>query len=177
MRAAYRILLTTSLLLPAVATVASAQRIGFEGGLAGIENYDEFTPALGLSLSAPVTDRFRASLSYAQWVGCDNNAGCDAPRVGYGNRGINAVGLFRVLGGSYNNASLGAGVGWYERFRLRSGESERYWENAFTFSGELRRAVAYNSSVYLRGDVSVPDDDAQPRWSGLRVGVDVGGPW
>lgn len=152
-----------------------AQRLGFEVGMAGVENYDGVTPALGVAAFVPLTDRFRAAASFSQWVGCDDTFGCEDPRAGYGNRGINLVGLYRVAGTRSMNASLGAGIGWYEMRRVREGESHRYYQDALTLSAELRRAVAYNSAVYLRADTSFPSDENRPRWSGIRAGVDVGG--
>jgi len=160
--------------LLALAGEARAQSLGLEAGVAGVENYDP-APSLGVSLFLPLTDRFRGALSYSQWTGCDNNAGCEEPRVGYGNRGFNAMGLYRVVGTPYSaSASIGAGVGWYERLRLRDGESDAYYEDALTFGGEIRFPVAFNSSTYLRADLSIPSDDHVPRWGFLRVGVDVG---
>ena len=168
--------LVVFLLVSAAASRAEAQRIGLEAGLAGVENYSALNPSVGLSLFLPLTDRFRGVASVAQWAGCDgNNEQCDEPRAGFGNRGFNVVGLYRVVGSSATNASVGAGLGWYEMLRIRDGESHSRYDEAVTLSAEARRAVAYNSSVYLRGDLSFPTDDNQPRWSFLRLGVDVGG--
>ena len=38
---------------------------------------------------------------------------------------------------------------------------------------EVRREVAYNSGLYLRGEASVPTDDDNARWGSLRLGADV----
>lgn len=153
---------------------AEAQSLGFEAGLAGVENYAEFTPSLGVSLFLPLTDRFRGVVGYSHWIGCDGGE-CEEPRVGYGNRGVNAVGLFRLLGSRHGpSASLGAGAGLYERLRLRDGRSDAYWQEALTLSTELRLPVSYNSAAYVRGDLSFPESDNVPRWGFVRVGVDVG---
>ena len=169
-------LLALLLLSVVVAPEARAQRIGLEAGIAGVEHYDPVTLSAGLSLFFPLTDRLRLVAAGSQWVGCDDSAGgCGAERSGLGNRGVNLLGLFRVLGPRDGGLSVGGGVGWYEVYRLRDGESRRRLDDAVTLSAEARRAVAYNSAVYLRGDVSFPTDDNRPRWSFLRAGVDVGG--
>lgn len=153
---------------------AAAQSVGFEVGLAGVQNYSADTPSLGVSLFLPLADRFRASVSYSRWTGCDSGA-CEDPQSGYGNQGVNVLGLFRLLGGERGvNASVGAGTGWYEMRRVVDAESERYWENALTLSGEIRVPVSYGSSAYLRADTSYPAEDSRPRWGFVRVGVDVG---
>jgi hypothetical protein len=163
------------LLLAATANRAHAQRLGFEAGFAGVENYSGVSPSVGVSVFLPLTERFRGVASYSQWSGCDNSSGCGQPRSGYGNRGFNLVGLYRVAGTRNLNGSLGGGAGSYEMLRVRDAKSQRYYQGALTLSGELRRAVAYNSAVYLRGDMSFPDTDNQPRWGTLKIGVDVGG--
>jgi hypothetical protein len=157
----------------AAADPAGAQSVGFEAGLAGIENYDPVTPSLGVTLFLPLTDRLRAAASYSQWTGCDGNAGCEDPRTGYGNRAVNVLGLFRLVDVG-PALSVGAGAGWYEMLRLRDGRSDSYLQGAMTFSSEARFPVAYNSSTYLRGDLSIPTNDSAPRWGFLRLGVDVG---
>lgn len=153
-------------------TRAGAQSLGLEVGMAGVENYTT-QPSVGASLFLPFTDRLKAAVSYSQWTGCPHQD-CGDPRVGYGNRGLNVLGLVRVLGNRGANASVGAGAGWYEMRRERDGRSDRYYQDALTFSSEVRFPVAYNSSTYLRGDVSIPSDDERPRWGFLRIGVDVG---
>ena len=179
-----RTLLTRSsgllgLLFLAVATAAPqarAQRIGLEAGIAGVEHYEPVSLSAGLSLFLPLTERLRFVATGSQWVGCDDSAGpCGGERSGFGNRGVNLLGLFQVAGSRDGGLSVGGGVGWYEMYRLRDGESHRHFDDAITLSAEARRAVAYNSAVYLRGDLSFPTDDSQPRWSFLRAGVDVGG--
>ena len=153
---------------------AEAQSLGFEAGLAGVENYSATTPSLGVSAFLPLTDRFKGVVSYSHWIGCDGGE-CEEPRTGYGNQGLNVLGLFRVLGGAHGtNASVGAGAGWYEMLRLEDGRSDSYFQEALTFSTELRIPVALNSAAYVRGDLSFPDDDTLPRWGFVRVGVDVG---
>lgn len=156
----------------ASAGAARAQSIGLEVGLAGVENYDAFTPAIGVSLSAPFTERLRASASYVQWTGCDAGD-CSEPRTGYGNHGFNVLGLFRAFGNEMADISLGAGLAWYEVHRLSNGASDARYDTAITFATELRRAVAYNSSMYVRGEASIPTEDNAFRWGFVRVGVDV----
>jgi hypothetical protein len=163
------------LLLLAVVTAAPearAQRLGVEVGVAGVANHDPVNPTIGLSLFLPLTEHFRLVGSASQWTGCDV---CEGPPSGFGNRGFNVLGLYRVVGSDAASASVGAGAGWYEMFDVRDGQSDRRFQDAITLSAEARRAVAYNSSLYLRGDLSFPIDESQPRWSFLRAGVDVGG--
>lgn len=153
---------------------AAAQSLGLEAGLAGVENYSSTTPSIGVSAFVPFTDRFKGVVAYSHWIGCDSGP-CEEPRVGYGNHGINLLGLFRLLGSSHGiHASLGAGMGWYEKMRLQEGRSETYVQQALTFSTELRVPVAMNSAAYLRGDISFPENGNLPRWGFVRVGVDVG---
>lgn len=153
---------------------AAAQSIGLEAGVANVESFGDARPNLGATLFLPLTQRLRATVSVSQWTGCPEG-GCVEPRAGYGNRGLNVLGMFRALGGERSSLSLGAGMGWYEMNRLGDGETgmDTYYDEAFTFAAELRRAVAYNSAVYLRGETSVPTDDSVTRWGALRLGVDV----
>jgi hypothetical protein len=162
------------LTLSAVATArASAQSIGLEAGVASVETFNGVRPNLGASLFLPLTERFRVAVGVSQWTGCPVG-GCVEPRSGYGNRGLNVLGMYRALGTDDASLSLGAGMGWYEMNRLgeAEGEMESHYEEAFTFAAEARRSVAYNSDVYLRGETSLPTDDSVTRWSSVRVGVD-----
>lgn len=165
-------LMATLALSHPVAGEAHAQSVGLEAGVAAVENYDG-SPNVGVSLFLPFTDRLRGIASYSQWTGCPHND-CTDPRTGYGNRGFNLLALYRVAGGRRVSAAVGAGAGWYEMNRAVDGESESEYREALTFSTELRFPVAFNSSTYLRGDISFPHDDEQPRWGFLRLGVDVG---
>lgn len=153
---------------------AAAQSVGIEAGVARVESFDGVRPALGISLFLPLTERLRLAVSGSQWTGCPEG-GCDDPRTGYGNRGLNVLGLFNAFGGARTDVSLGAGLGWYEMKRADEGgtDSESYYDEAFTFAVEVRRAVAYNSGMYLRGETSIPTDDSAARWASLRLGVDV----
>jgi hypothetical protein len=153
---------------------ASAQSIGLEAGIASVESFDGVRPALGLSLFLPLTERLRLAVSGSQWTGCPEG-GCEEPRAGYGNRGLNVLGLFSIAEGNRMEVALGAGMGWYEMKRPRAGEtdSESFYDEAFTFAVEVRREVAYNSGLYLRGETSVPTDDSAARWGALRLGADV----
>jgi hypothetical protein len=172
-----RLLAGCGLLIGLVATgtrPAVAQSIGLEAGIASVESFDGVRPTLGLSLFLPLTERLRLAVSGTQWTGCPES-GCDEPRSGYGNRGLNVLGFFNIVGASRTQVSLGAGMGWYEMKELGEGgtESDTAYDEAFTFAVEVRRAVAYNSSLYLRGETSVPTDDETARWGSLRLGADV----
>ena len=151
---------------------ANGQSIGIEGGITSVEGFDAVRPTVGVAVSLPLTQRLRVVASGTQWSGCPE-AGCDEPREGPGNRGLNLVGLFTVLDGRHTDISLGAGMGWYEMHRVTDGESRRYYDEALTFAAEIRRAVAFNSGMYLRGETSLPTDGVDSRWISLRVGVDV----
>lgn len=155
-------------------TSAHAQSIGLEAGVSRVESFDGPRPALGLSLFLPLTERLRLAGTGTQWTGCPEE-GCDEPRSGYGNRALNLLGLFTAVDGARTDLSLGAGIGWYEMKRPEEGgaDSESFYDEAFTFAAELRREVAYNSGMYLRGEASVPTDDSAARWMSLRLGVDV----
>ena len=161
-------------LVAAAPRPATAQSIGLEAGISRVESFDGVRPALGLSLFLPLTERLKLAVSGTQWTGCPES-GCDEPRSGYGNRGLNVLGLFNVLGESHTEVSLGAGMGWYEMKELEEGGtgSETSYDEAFTFAVEVRREVAYNSGLYLRGEASVPTDDDNARWGSLRLGADV----
>jgi hypothetical protein len=160
--------------LLATARPVAAQSVGLEAGISSVESFDGVRPTLGLSLFLPLTERLRLAVSGTQWTGCPET-GCDEPRSGYGNRGLNVLGLFDVLGESRTSVSLGAGMGWYEMKTLAAGESDSdtSYNEAFTFAVEVRRAVAYNSGLYVRGETSFPTDDEVARWGSLRLGVDV----
>ena len=152
---------------------ASAQSIGIEAGATTVETFDGARPTLGISLFLPLTERLRLAGTGTQWTGCPDD-GCDEPRSGHGNRGLNVLGLFTAVDGDRTDLSLGAGMGWYEMKRPDgSDDSESFYDEAFTFAVELRRAVAYNSGMYLRGETSFPTEDGGSRWSSLRLGVDV----
>jgi hypothetical protein len=172
-RPLHRLLLGLVLAAAAVSPAgAHAQSLGVEAGVAGVEDFTA-QPSVGATLFLPFTSRLRAAVSYSQWTGCPDDR-CGDPRTGYGNRGLNVIGLFRVLGEHRGtNASVGAGAGWYEMRRLREGRSDRYYQDALTFSGEVRVPVAFNSTTYLRGDLSIPTDESEPRWGFVRLGVDV----
>lgn len=152
---------------------APAQSIGLEAGVASVESFRGVRPNLGATLFLPLTDHFRVVIGASQWTGCPEG-GCVEPRAGYGNRGLNVLGMYRALGGDRTSLSLGAGMGWFEMKRLgtEAGEMESHYDEAFTFAVETRRAVAYNSAVYLRGETSLPTDDSATRWGTLRLGVD-----
>jgi hypothetical protein len=161
-------------LVAAAPRTAAAQSIGLEAGISSIESFDGVRPTLGLSLFLPLTERLKLAVSGTQWTGCPET-GCDEPRSGYGNRGLNVLGFFNIVGESRTKVSLGAGMGWYEMKELEAGgtESETSYNEAFTFAVEVRRDVAYNSGLYLRGETSVPTDDDNARWGSLRLGADV----
>lgn len=159
-------------LLALQARPAVAQSIGIEGGVTTVETFDGVRPTVGISLFLPLTERLRLAASGTQWSGCPEE-GCDAPRDGYGNRGLNLVGLFTVLDGRRTDLSLGAGVGWYELHRADGDRSDTRYDETLTFAAELRREVAFNSGMYLRGETSFPIDDGDARWMSLRLGVDV----
>ena len=158
----------------AASGIATAQSIGIEAGASQVESFDGVRPALGLSVFLPLTERLRLGATGTQWTGCPEG-GCDDPHTGYGNRGLNVLGLFTAVDGRRTDLSLGAGMGWYEMKRPEEGgtNSESFYDEAFTFAAELRREVAYNSGMYLRGEASVPTDDSSARWMSLRLGVDV----
>lgn len=153
---------------------AEAQRIGIEGGLTHVEDFDGLRPTLGGSLSIGLTQRLRLMGSATQWTGCPES-GCDEPREGGGNHAFNLLGLFDVLETPRLDLAVGAGMGWYEMRRPRSGDngSERYYDEAITFAVQLRREIAYNSGMYIRGETSLPIDDGGARWTSVRLGVDV----
>lgn len=161
-------------LAAAAVSPAHAQSIGIEAGASRVESFDGVRPALGVSLFLPLTERLRLAGTGTQWTGCPEED-CDEPRNGYGNRALNVLGLYTAVDGPRTDVSLGAGMGWYEMKRQEAGgaDSESYYDEAFTFAVELRRAVAYNSGMYLRGEASVPTDDSAARWMALRLGVDV----
>lgn len=152
----------------------SAERIGIEAGVTHVESFEGLRPTLGGSLSFGLTQRLRILGTVTQWTGCPDD-GCDEPRDGAGNRGFNLLGLFDVTGTPGLDVAVGAGMGWYEMRRPREGGagSERYYDEAITFAVQLRREVAYNSGVYLRGETSLPIDDGNGHWTSLRLGVDV----
>ena len=156
------------------ANEAAAQRIGIEGGLTHVEDFDGLRPTLGGSLSFGLTQRLRLTGTATQWTGCPEG-GCDEPRDGAGNRAFNLLGMFDVFETPRLDVALGAGMGWYEMRRPRSGEggSERYYDEAITFAVQIRREIAYNSGMYLRGETSLPIDDGGARSTSLRLGVDV----
>lgn len=153
---------------------AGAQSIGLEAGASSVEGLGGARPTLGLTIFLPLTERLRLGVTGTQWTGCPV-ADCDDPYSGPGNRGLNVVGLFDVLGGGRAGVSLGAGMGWYETKEAAGGgaDTDTSYEEAFTFAAELRRAVAYNSGLYLRGETSFPTDGGDARWSSLRLGADV----
>src|SRR5688500_8233586 len=76
---------------------ASAQSIGLEAGVASVETFNGVRPNLGVSLFLPLTERFRVVVGASQWTGCPEG-GCVEPRAGYGNRGLNVLGMFRAMG-------------------------------------------------------------------------------
>ena len=151
---------------------AAAQSIGIEGGITTVETFDGVRPTVGISLFLPLTERLRLAASGTQWSGCPDE-GCDDPREGYGNRGLNLIGLFTVLDGRQAELSLGAGMGWYEVHRADGNASDTGYDETLTFAAELRREVAFNSGMYLRGETSFPIDDGDARWMSLRLGVDI----
>lgn len=173
----FRLIAASALLLGLVALSAhraQAQSIGIEAGASTVESFDGPRPTLGLSLFLPLTERLRLAVTGTQWSGCPVED-CDAPRSGFGNRGLNVVGLFDLIADRHTGASVGAGIGWFEMKELTEGgtATETSYDEAFTFAAELRRAVAYNSGVYLRGETSFPTDGGDGQWSSLRLGVDV----
>lgn len=161
-------------LLALSAPRAEAQSIGIEAGATTVEGIDGVRPTLGVSLFLPLTERLRVGVTGTQWTGCPVDD-CDEPYSGPGNRGLNVIGLFDLLGGERTGVSLGAGLAWYEMKELRQGgeDDETSYDEAFTFAAEIRRDVAYNSGVYLRGETSFPTSGSDARWSSLRLGVDV----
>lgn len=160
------------ILLVVLAQPARAQSIGIEGGITSVEGFDAVRPTVGLTLTLPLTQRLHIAATGTQWSGCPE-VGCEEPRDGFGNRGLNLVGLFTVLDGRRTDLSLGAGIGWFEMQRVAGGESRSGYDEALTFAAEVRRDVAFNSGMYLRGETSFPTDGADARWLSLRVGVDV----
>lgn len=161
-----------AVLCVALARPAAAQSVGIEGGITTVETFDGVRPTVGISLFLPLTERLRLAASGTQWSGCPEG-GCEEPREGYGNRGLNLVGLFTVVDGRRTDLSLGAGMGWYEAHRAEGDGSDTRYEEALTFAAEVRREVAFNSGMYLRGETSFPLDDGDARWMSLRLGVDV----
>lgn len=150
----------------------ASQSIGIEGGITTVEGFDAVRPTVGLTVTLPLTQRLRIAATGTQWSGCPET-GCDDPRDGIGNRGLNLVALFTALDGRRTDLSVGAGIGWFEVHRATDGESRSAYDEALTFAAEVRRDVAFNSGMYLRGETSFPIDGADARWLSLRLGVDV----
>lgn len=139
------------------ASPARAQSIALEAGLAGIENYDPYTPLLGAAVLTPTWRRLGATLSYSRWGGSDNDMG--GVRIGYGNQAFVLAGLFRLLGGERASFSLGAGVGWFQYFEPVSDLASRArYDRATMASLLVRTTLTPRVSPYLRADVQVPRD-------------------
>ena len=166
-------LLSAMLILP---TALSGQTLGLDFGLAGIENHDPFTPGIGASVTIPILSRVSVSASYARWVGRDGNEALLVPggdlRSGYGNQAFLVSGLARVLGSTGTTLSAGAGVGWFQHFRVEDGASES-WYDATPVGTLLVRFGASNSIVpYARADVQIPNQ-ARLNYGLMRIGAEI----
>jgi len=160
----------------AKAPVASAQTLGVELGLAGIENYDPFTPSVGATLTAPIVSRVSISASYARWFGRDGNeeflGGGGDLRHGFGNQTFLISGLVRVLGSTGTSMSAGAGVGWFQHFRIVSGSSES-WYDATPVGTLMVRIGGLNQIIpYARADVQIPSV-ARLNYGLIRFGAEI----
>lgn len=149
------------MLLLVPTTRISAQSIAMEAGLAGIENYNSYTPLLGAALFTPTWNRLRASASVSRWGGRDGNefASGTSARSGYGNQAFVVSGLFRVVGGSRAALSLGAGLGWFQYFVPTSSVTSAARYDRTTLGSVLvEYAAAPRLAPYLRADVEAPHD-------------------
>lgn len=172
------------------APVASAQTLGIEAGLAGIENYDPFTLGVGATLTAPIVSRLSISASYARWFGRDGNEGALGAggdlRLGYGNQAFLISGLVRVVGSTGTSMSAGAGVGWFQHFRIANGAipwpsgpegctgcSSESWYDATPVGTLMVRFGGSNRIVpYARADVQIPSV-ARLNYGLIRFGAEV----
>lgn len=159
------------------ATPAAAQSVGLEAGLAGIENYDAFTPAFGASLRVPVWKRLGVSASYTRWTGRDGNEvyfGAGGPmRLGYGNQALVVTGLFRAVGAEEGlSASVGGGLGWFQHFEDEGGRSVARYDRTPMGSLLVRYPAGRRVAPYLRADVQIPDG-GYLRYGLVRLGVDL----
>lgn len=155
---------------------ASGQSVGLEVGLAGIENYDPFAPSFGASLTVPVISRLSMSATYARWLGRDGNedffGGGDDLRLGYGNQAVLLSGLLRVIGDQGVNLSLGAGIGWFQHYRIEGGASRSWYDATPTGLVLVRFANRGRIAPYIRADVQIPSH-MRLNYGLLRVGADI----
>ncbi len=153
-----------------------AQSVGVEAGLAGIENYDPFTPSLGASLHIPVAERLSVSATYARWTGRDGNESAFAPpgvsRFGYGNQAFLITGLVRILGSEGLTTSLGAGAGWFQHFTAVGGEAETHYDSTPVGTLVVRYPLNNRLAPYLRADVQIPSEPVV-HYGLVRLGVDI----
>ncbi|CAN5819945.1 hypothetical protein BH23GEM6_BH23GEM6_08710 [soil metagenome] len=148
------------------AVPAHAQRIGVEAGVSAVEGLGGPSPTMGIAVSLPLAQRFRAAATYSRWTGLD-------PTGRAGNQSVDVVGLFRVRGRhGQGGADLGGGVGWFEMGG--DGGTGTNLEPALALAGELRTPVALNSSAYLRANAAIHTGEASLRWASIRLGIDVG---
>lgn len=164
--------IAATLLLAAAAAPAYGQTVGFEAGLASVEGFEEsVSPAFGVSLFAPLTDRLMGSLTYSQWTGDpEERAGATAGTFA-GNRGVNAMALARLFGERGATGWLGAGLGVFEQEEVGPDGGETRWEEAFTLGAMATRPLSSFVSIYGRGDVSFPFSGSSASWGLFRLGV------
>lgn len=158
-----------------VVSELSAQSIGVELGLAGIENYDPVTPTAGISLYMPVAGRLSVSATYARWTGRDGNESFNPPgtaRSGYGNQAVVLNGLVRLFDPAGFSTSLGAGIGWFQHFVVFGGEQETRYDRTPMGIVILHYQVNPRLSPYLRADVQIPDG-AYLNYGLFRMGLDI----
>ena len=158
---------------------ARSQSLGLEAGWAGVENYDPLSASFGLSIFAPLAERWSGSLTYTRWTGEDGNYGTDGFSgqgwTYFGNQGLNATVLYRVLGAERLSWSLGGGLGLYDTFSEDAGERDHSLRTALTASTLWRYGLSPSTGVYVRGDISL-HDVVRPNWGFLRLGLQWS-PW
>ena len=174
------VMLASGILALSQAKNLCAQNVGFEFGVAGVENFAA-TTNFGVSLAWSLNKKFAASLSYSGWLGKDQNyvADFNDPNTWtdtasyYGNNGLNAMLWYKPYKAQKFSSFIGAGLGQYERVDLDRENNRAYWYDGTISAGLLLRyEISSRFSPYLKGLLSAPTIALQPRWAFLNLGFD-----
>ena len=157
----------------ASATPAAAQSIGVGGGLAGIENHDPVTAAVAVHVQSPQAGRLSFLASYAHWFGEDGNTGLGSGAF-YGNDGLSLVGLYDVVARPMFQWGVGAGLAQYEVVVQSGDDEDSEFVGAVALSTLAKLRLEAGVELFVRGEVSAPSTEIQPRWSYLVAGVSIG---
>ncbi len=166
--------------------LVNAQNLGFEIGIAGVENFGG-EPNFGLSINLPLNDRVTGDLSYNHWQGGDGNYGyalarpatCRYGTYFWGNNGLNLTIFYKIYRKDKFSISLGSGLGRYQMIDFKIVDSlfnynlSTYYLSTFSISTLLKYKISERRAIYGKVLVNTTSLTVRPDWAIFNLGIEL----